>query len=234
MTLYEKEIKAHALMVPDLECCGLLVLEEGKKYPVVARSENLATDPLHYFVVDPKLIRQHEKNIVGFYHSHVTERGCVFSDADKAVSEDAKLPCWLYSVTTDEFATYVPNNYSVPLVGRRFVLGVFDCSTLVRDYYRQILGIKLPYVFNDLTQVLHGREDLDSLIRQQCFQVKGTYNKHDVLVFALSGSQPNHVAVYEGDGVMLHQQMNSLSDRQTLSGYWTARLVKILRHQTLC
>ena len=57
--------------------------------------------------------------------------------------EQFGLPWHIVSLLDERWCSIKPSGYEAPLVGREWVWGVSDCWTLVRDWYRQTLGIKL-------------------------------------------------------------------------------------------
>jgi proteasome lid subunit RPN8/RPN11 len=70
------DIAAHARGALPLECCGVLVGKDGE-ITFSVRSANLADDPLHRFLLDPRThfdamryARVRGLAVVGFYHSH--------------------------------------------------------------------------------------------------------------------------------------------------------------------
>ncbi|VDZ64752.1 NlpC/P60 family [Serratia odorifera] len=43
--------------------------------------------------------------------------------------------------------------------------------------------------------------------------------------------EPNHAAVYLGDGIMIHHMYGQLSQRVPYGGYWLARTIVTLRYK---
>jgi len=52
----------------------------------------------------------------------------------------------------------------------------------------------------------------------------------DVIVMQVKAEEPNHAAVYLGDGIMLHHMYGQLSNRVPYGGYWAERTITILRY----
>lgn len=122
---------------------------------------------------------------------------------------------WLYVVAEDGTRGYISAGhkytdygalaaadrileYGLTFLGTPYEFGAspkqtdtFDCSSFVKHLYGEVLGIELPRVSYD--QAEEGVEvDLDEL------------RKGDLLFFKARGLPIGHVAVYAGDGKLLH------------------------------
>ena len=112
--------------------------------------------------------------------------------------------------------------------------GVSDCWTLVRDWYKQKLGIKL----RDWKRPASSELFRQSPMFEDCFAATGFIEtdgiepeKGDLLFMRLDGCRGlNHVAVYIGEGKMLHQLQGRLSSRDYWDGYWQKVTGRIVRY----
>ena len=116
------------------------------------------------------------------------------------------------------------------LLGRQWNYGVFDCFTLIRDYFK-LQGIKLP----DFARP----EDLEiseSIFLQQAEaigfkQVEWSKRKAgDVLIMRLQTRTPMHAAILLPDEEILHQRQNSLSAIEPLRRYYVERVAAVFRY----
>ena len=58
--------------------------------------------------------------------------------------------------------------------------------------------------------------------------------EHDVIVFEfVKGAGPNHVAVYLGDGTMIHHPRNKYPCIENLNKIYRRKIYKIYRHEGL-
>ncbi|SEO05479.1 stalk domain-containing protein [Paenibacillus sp. OV219] len=93
----------------------------------------------------------------------------------------------------------------------------FDCSSFVKHVFGEVLGIDLPRLSYD--QAKEGTEvKLDEL------------RKGDLLFFSARGLDIGHVAIYAGDGRILHTYSDKLGVHfETFEGQWKERFVTARR-----
>jgi len=223
-------ITHHAERVFPLECCGL-VIDNGGALQYI-ECENQSHDPEKSFLIDPVVYAKCADKVKFIVHSH-PNRSPQPSEADKASSERAGIPFLIMSYPTCEVSNYYPAGYKTPLEGRPFVYSVMDCFTLVRDFYQQVLNITIP----DRQRLPYGwweNSGINSYImaeyQQWGFAKTDDLKRGDVIVMQLQGQVPNHVAVYLGDGIILHQTLNTTSRQEQYGSYWRKNTVCYLRH----
>ena len=116
------------------------------------------------------------------------------------------------------------------LLGRQWDYGVFDCFTLVRDYFA-LQGVVLP----DFARP----DDLDtsdSIFLQQAERIgfqSVDYELRqpgDVLIMRCETREPMHAAVLLPDERILHQRQNSLSAVEPLGRYYVSRVSAVFRY----
>lgn len=232
-----KEIKAHAIETPRVEVCGLVVDINGK-FKVV-RGKNIALEPEARFTLSPESFMEAEEagKIVAIYHSHPYS-GCAPSPADKAACEASKLTWLIYSLGQDQFSTLEPTGEISPLLGRQFVWGVFDCYTLVRDYFAEKLQVAFP-IADPYEEYFWKNQKNYYVERYEKFGFKlvplfEEVREHDVFLIHCLAPVPNHAAIYVGGGMILHHAPQRLSCRDVFGGYWRDNAVFQLRHESLC
>ncbi len=116
------------------------------------------------------------------------------------------------------------------LVGRQWKYGIFDCFSLIRDYYK-LLGIELPDY--DRPDDL---ETCESIFLDQAnflgfFEV--TFERrlpNDVLIMQLGTREPMHAAILLPNERILHQKTDSLSCTENLNVYYIRRTRAVFRH----
>lgn len=226
------EVKAHALRESPNECCGL-ILRRGDT-TTAKPCANQAAEPSKDFVISAE---EHHAalvsgELIGYYHSHIGETAQP-SPADLSVCEETELPGLIYSIAQDSFCEFEPSGYVAPLIGRNFSFGVFDCFSLVRDYYRQRLGIELSPLNRELKDLRLGIEGLPEYCEQNGLFTVDTYQPHDILLMQLFRAKlPNHCGVFLGTNTFMHQLINQPSKQESLDGYWKDSVVRVLRHQS--
>jgi len=135
-----QEIKAHAAQTYPQECCGLVILQDGQPRYIPCR--NTATDPAEHFRIAPEDYARAEDqgDVVGIVHSH-PDATSQPSELDKAQCDVTELPWHIVSWPEGDLRTIYPRG-ELPLIGRPFVLGVYDCWGLIMSYFRQEHGIE--------------------------------------------------------------------------------------------
>lgn len=222
----------HAKEDAPREACGLLVVVKGRQryWPC----KNISTED-DFFILDPLDYADAEDagTILAIVHSH-PQTPAVASEADKMACEQFGLPWHIVSLLNDSWCQIKPSGYEAPLVGRQWTWGVSDCWTLVRDYYRREMKLKL----RDWQRPTSAEAFRQSPLFEQCLAETGFADtestepqKGDALLMSLDGSPGlNHVAVYIGEGKMLHQLQGRLSSRDYWDGYWQKVTGRIVRY----
>ena len=89
------------------ESCGIILFAKNRFR--VRECNNISEFPEQQFEISffdhCECIKEGE--IVGIYHSHITENE-EFSDLDKEISDEMMLPFILYSLKSKKFNTYIP------------------------------------------------------------------------------------------------------------------------------
>lgn len=117
------------------------------------------------------------------------------------------------------------------LLGRQWNYGVFDCFTLVRDYFA-LQGVVLPNFErpDDL-------ETCDSIFLEQAERIGFRQVKYDerrpgdVLIMRLGTAAPMHAAILLPDNQILHQRQDSLSTVELLGRYYASRVAAVFRYE---
>lgn len=137
-------IKADCLKDTSEERCGVIV---GSRGDVVAiPCKNISPNPSDHFVISPIDLAEIRKTstLLGYYHSHLNDHQYELSKYDRLVSSRLNLYSIIYSIKTDTFNDFQPHaNDFISYLGRPFITGIFDCYTLIQDYYKHEFNIKL-------------------------------------------------------------------------------------------
>lgn len=239
-------IKKHVIAKYPDEACGFIV-KDGKAEKFIP-VENTSTTPSKHFKIAPEAYAAIEEKypIMAIVHSHPDESAQP-SAADRVICEASGLPWVIVSVYKDavedevkvwDIVELVPEGYKAPLEGRPFFHGVLDCYTLIQDYYKEKLGITLPYFERE--DKWWNKKDGESLylkwFKEAGFEqvVDGTLKEHDV-IFMEIGTKcgPNHAGVYLGDNIMLHHFYGSPSTKAVYGGSYQYATRMIVRHKEL-
>ncbi|MBZ4402421.1 C40 family peptidase [Myxococcus sp. AS-1-15] len=225
---------AHAREVAPRESCGLVIRDAGEL--VYRPCRNLAEGNAHFHLAPEDFARgEAEGEVVAVVHSHPNVSPEP-SEADRVMCERWGLPWLIVNVPVGHWRVLCPTGYTSSLLGRPFSHGVLDCFSLIRDYYREAVGLELPdFERPDDWWLKGGNLYLEGYERAGFVDVTGqALREHDVLLMQLRAPVPNHAGVYLGADVVLHHLQNSLSKRETYSGFWARVTRKVVRHRSLC
>lgn len=222
------------------ESCGLIV-KVGRKTLVVA-CRNVAQNPQQDFMmhVQDYADAADRGAVVGVWHTHI-ERSSEPSQADRSGCNNSGLPWYVISVHKTDAGfvlsdplEMVPDDSEMPYIERPYVVGVFDCYSLVRDYYKREHGI----VINDYPRI-----EADGTMGYTFFRTRfaqeGFVRLIDVEpqvgdVFVLQvGEDANHLAIYVGNDKILHHSRDRFSREDIYGGMWLKHTVLHLRHGSL-
>ena len=232
MTWKDQAIK-HAEECMPKESCGLLAIIKGGKtyWPC----KNIAESGFEYFVIDPDDWAECEDTgeIIGVVHSHPKDPA-IPSDNDKASCEHLDLPWYIYSPLTKDWVSFEPSGWKPPsLLGRTFVFGLYDCWSLITDWYKKNKNVNIPYTQRPKTlkQFMKNplfEETLPSLGFKEIN--KDNIEKGDVLLMKSSRNVLGHAALYIGDQTILHHAIGKLSCREQFDLHFQNATKKVYRY----
>ncbi len=228
--LIQKQIREIVSNNKETESCGLLVYSEDSEETLVLPCRNIANNQAHNFTIHPKdyLKASLKGKIVGCYHVHVNENE-TFSMKDRISAANLKLPFILYHLPTDQFYQLNENN---AYFTKNYEPGIFDCYTLVKNYYKNELNKELPNI-----------DDYEKYFANFEFNLQADYNRygfkevspdcarrHDILLFNFYRTvTPPHFAVYLGNGYFLHHPRNGCPQIEFLSPILSQKIVCCLQ-----
>jgi proteasome lid subunit RPN8/RPN11 len=232
------KVKAHALKDAPYEACGFVVVNRLGE-TIVMPCENLARNKRGQFIIDPKNNIEAEKlgHIAAFYHSHASEfpnpEGDRFSREDLDISFESTFPALLYVHPNDTWHFTMPSTYNpAPLLGRPFVWGVWDCYTLVRDYFLLNKKTVMGSYFPPENATASSDFEYEKLSKNEKFHEipMSEARKDDVMLVSLKSKFINHCLIYQGDNEYLHQPAFKLSSKGMLDERLQKYVVKTLRY----
>lgn len=225
--------RQHAIDCYPEESCGYI---QGGEY---VPCKNTHAEPRRFFRIDPRTMAAARKRgpIQAILHSH--PNGPFGPSYDDMVGQIASKAPWAVMYSTRDSASapvwFGVGAPEIPLIGRPFLHGAFDCYTLIRHYYEQKLGIVLPEVARQESWWdLDGATSLylDGAMKNDFVQVD-KLQPHDVILMTIRSKVPNHAAVYcGGDSIMHHLAMrNSCVDDEGVSK-WNKYINSYWRHKS--
>lgn len=228
----EKQILQHASQEYPRECCGLLVIYNGHQLYVPC--QNLSEGDTDFFLSPDDYVKAEERYglPIAIVHSH-PNKSPKPTMADMVGCEGSGLPWIIVGWPSTMIHQMEPSGYVPPIIGRTFCHGVLDCYSLVRDYYKQELGVELKDYPRQERWWMKGEAlYLDHYEEEGFRQVPlSDICTNDLLLMQRRASTPNHGAVYVGNSQIVHHVEGRLSTREVYGGYWQQITTHALRHR---
>lgn len=216
------------------EVGGVIVSRSLRDLDVI-QVPNLSSNPNRVRHSPAELQRiDQETPIQAHWHSHVNQPATP-SQADRVSCAASGVPWMICSYPSGVFQVIQPIAEEMPLLGRVFTHGVIDCYTLIKDYYKQVRKIDLPdfYRPDDWWKTpgldIYRKNLNEAGFSEIKFDLKDV-RQHDIFLMTIRSKDPNHGAVYLGDGMMMHHFQDCLSQRLFYSQYWQHRTSLIARY----
>jgi cell wall-associated NlpC family hydrolase len=121
------------------------------------------------------------------------------------------------------------------LVGEEFLPGVRDCLAIVRRFYSDNFGIEItdyarPHDWSadnlDLIRLVHEREGFQMLAHWKVNDLRPA----DILCLSINESNPNHMAIYVGDNMIVHHLWGRRSADEMYRDFYRNSTAFVLRH----
>lgn len=219
----------HAAEEAPRECCGLVISKNRKMAyrpckNISSTSEQFIMDPLDYARCED------EGRVVAIVHSHYGIPPEP-SMADLRGCEQTNLPWLIVNQPAGTYKVVEPSGWKAPLEGRPFVHAVFDCYSIIKDYYKEVLNIEIPDFKREEEWWTKGYNLYMDNFEKAGFIKVDNIEPHDVIIMQCGAKVPNHAAVYLGDTRILQHLTNRLSGIDIYGGYWQKSTVAVVRHK---
>ena len=213
---WKQDALVHAKDQDPKESCGLLIDVKGKEkyYPC----KNLSSYSQQCFIIDPEDYAKAEDSgkILAVIHSHPVTSP-VASQADMISCEESGVIWHIVNPKTEQWGFYKPSGYKPPLIGRHWVWGITDCWSLVRDWYKEKLGITL----RDWDRPTTPEEFIENPMFEKCAWRTGfrqlrpeeKLENGDLIFMSIMATGLNHVAIFL-DGDVLHHLADRISCKE--------------------
>ena len=194
--------------------------------------ENIADEPEKFYQCKEKVSKKWQ----AFIHSH-TNGNFYPSKKDMVTQQALGIECGIVDVgyfcsNKVEARGFVwwGGKKVEPLEGRHFISGVFDCYSMVRDFYKKKLKVKLNDFPRDCTWWKNGENlILENFENENFFEVSpNKAKKNDVFIFTIGGGVANHLAIFLGDGKIIHHLKDKVSCMEDVARF-VPYLTKVVR-----
>ncbi|PRX09968.1 UNVERIFIED_ORG: NlpC/P60 family protein [Martelella mediterranea] len=224
-----RDARAHALEVWPQEACGVVSGGQYKRIP------NIAGDPENSFEMPAETWLNYQPEAVIHSHNAKLHPHCP-SRADMETQIVAGIPFGIVSCdgeVTTPVLWWGDHCLDAPLLGRSFVPGVFDCYGLVRSWYWQERGIRLPDFARSKVWWEEGENLLAVHFEEAGFRQidAGEARPGDVFFMQLVSKVPCHSGILLENGLCLHHLDGRLSRREPV-GPWLKRVTHWLRYRS--
>ena len=221
-----RQAEFHAKKHYPKEACGFLM--KDRFMPV----ENVAEDKVNDFKINQKEFFRYKKDTLAIIHSHADYPHLSKADMDSQIRSALPWGIILLKKGSVEHTFFWGDQLPVQdLIERPFCHGLYDCYSLVRDYYRTKEIIIPPFTRDNLwwekdpSMLENGMEEAGFHFIDVSEMKVG-----DVIFMKIMADVVNHSAVYIGNGLILHHLYNRLSRREPLNR-WRKYVTGYLRYK---
>lgn len=155
------------------------------------------------------------------------------TDVERAEMNTLKLPIVFVGSNKDISEAFLPDRFieNHGYINRPFLHGIFDCYSMVRDFYLREWGLWLPA---NIQRTYGWWDEGDNLYvdgaPQYGFEPVNDLQRHDLIVMKF-GPVPNHGAIYLGDNKVLHHIGGRFSCIEELSRNYKKSIGIIYRNR---
>lgn len=228
------DIFMHAKFVYPNECCGV-VIQKSRVQKFIPIS-NVHPDPENAFLPDATEYMEATSlegwDLVTVVHSHCGDGASTIpSVSDIANCNEHMIPYTIVSIPEGDMRIVQPE--SMPLIGRPWSLGTYDCWGLIMEFHK-IHGIELnDYRVDSRWWAEGGGNFYHENWEREGFIKKESLEFGDMVIFQISSPVWNHAGIYVGNNQLLHHTENKLSRRDIYGGWYEDHSVLICRHRGL-
>lgn len=228
------EIMRHARDVYPAECCGIVT--QKSRVQQYHRIDNVHKDPEKHFEMDAQQYADalEAGELVSVVHSHTGDGATTLPSAhDTCVCNEMGVMWTIVSLPEGDMRFVEPS--ALPLIGRPWSLGSFDCWGLIMAWHKE-QGIEL----NDFRKPYEWwKPEFGENLYQENYIKEGFVSTNqeprpgDMVIMQLQSPVWNHAGIYVGDNQILHHAFGKLSRNDIYSGWYRDHTVMVCRHKEL-
>lgn len=135
-------------------------------------------------------------------------------------------------------SSIIPYKVYSPILNAPYVLGVSDCLTVVREILERAYGITIPnyarpnfFHVPELNLMMRIAQE-DFFIERKAVDMKDI-QPGDILCFTVNAETVNHIGIYVGNNLFVHQVLDCAPREENFSLNWFRRLKYVFYHQDI-
>lgn len=225
------------------EACGYIVNTDGEERTIAL--SNLAGEKYgqQMFIMDQSTVEtiKQTSEILAIYHTHPNSSP-IPSMEDRVGCKKSNLPWVILNPHSKEFNYILPSeiSYNIPILGRQFAWGIFDCYALLQDFYREKFKIELKDFDRGLL-FEWDRSDWnrfeDNFVEAGFFELpaRSRLQMGDVFLMAIGANRINHCGVLAepSRNIFYHHLVERKSEASVYGGWFAQVTQKVLRHNSI-
>lgn len=235
-------LQSHLLSCYPQEGCGIVI--NNTFIPV----ENISDNPADSFEMDKNIYLDNENELQAIIHSHTLNirdldpRTPSYEDMKSA--DSVGLPFGIVHVDGENVSDILWFNCDEvqPFLNRDYIPSVYDCYTLLNDYYRVNYNIDFglhprppywedwdsAYLYKSILTYEQGFDEISSKIldKQEILQ------KGDIIIFRIGATYPTHFGVAISEEKFIHHLFLRKSCEDTLLR-WKRQILYIYRYRAI-
>lgn len=217
--------QAHAVAEFPRESVGFVVDD------VYVPLKNTHPEPTEHFRISKANLTKYAGRIQAVIHSHNLSVNpqtrkpyhTVYPSYDDQVAQiNMGVPFGIQYVTDQGAGNILWWGTGVPVAdwnGRPYIHAVYDCFTILRDYFEVELGITLPAFAHDDEWWIHGKTHYLDHIQEYGFEQVKDLQPNDVIFLCIRSTTPNHAMIYLGGDQGLHHLATSTSKIESINRF---------------
>lgn len=228
------EIMRHAQDVYPHESCGIVT--QKSRVQRYHRIDNVHSEPEKHFEMDAQQYADalEHGDLVSVVHSHTGDGATTLPSAhDTCVCNEMGVVWTIVSLPEGDMRFVQPS--TLPLIGRPWALGSFDCWGLVMAWHKE-QGV----ILNDFRKPYEWwkpefGEDLyrENYLNEGFVPTNQEPKPGDMIIMQLQSPVWNHAGIYTRDNTILHHAFGKLSREDIYSGWYRDHTVMVCRHKEI-
>ena len=222
-------IREHSNNEGENECCGFVLLKDGKH--IIHKAKN-SVDPefskTNFAICGRDYLNAIKLGkIYAIYHSHNYD---YISENDKKFSRNSNIPYLIFHKKSNKFSIYDPKDDVLTYIEGEFKIGINDCYTIVKEHYEKKLGILLENYSRDEGWYDKNPKIMIESARKEGLEVlENIKSTNELKVNDILATDNKHLCIYLGNGQIIHRRRGRSTEVEPLTNARLRRLTFVAR-----